>query len=551
MNNKREKFKIDLSNLETKNNRYDWENSIGKIIKFHNSRLSGELKIVNYIAASKSKIKAAMLILSYNDNILNEICINSLRNGNLGNILFDYIFKWEYDIGENLIDENKNITIIDRKYESGKQFYKIKCNYCGFDSSTHYFHDKGTIISKDEYWIELYHLKNLKKCPCCRINTKIVVPGINDITTTASWMIPYFQGGEEEAKLYTYRSSKKLNFKCIYCNRIKSNKISISDLYINHGINCACNDNMSFPNRFIYFLCEQLKEYLDYFENEYSPEWAGRYRYDMYLIYKGIKYIIEMDGELGHGNRKFKSQQKDVEGIKRDKIKNNLAIKNNINLIRIDCKISNFNYIKSNIINTLSGILPIEYIDWDLLEINCYKNINRDICDYYNKVNNDLNLTIKHFNLKKYFILNSLRLGKKLGWCNYITLEEKITKNKELVKNIKLNNIEYTSYDISKITGIAPTIVNNYLKSLELFDAEYSERVRKEKLKNFCIKTKSKIVYVYNLNHEYIGTYSSISELSRKSENDFGVKLSIQGISRVCTGERKQYKGFIFSYIKL
>ena len=42
---------------------------------------------------------------------------------------------------------------------------------------------------------------NGKRCACC--SNSVVVEGINDIPTTAPWMVDYFPGGYEEAKRYT------------------------------------------------------------------------------------------------------------------------------------------------------------------------------------------------------------------------------------------------------------------------------------------------------------------------------------------------------------
>ena len=73
-----------------------------------------------------------------------------------------------------------------------------------------------------------------RQCACC--NNKIVIKGINDISTTASWMIPYFPGKEQEASLYTAGSMQKLNFQCPNCGKIRKKKIAIGTLKINKSI---------------------------------------------------------------------------------------------------------------------------------------------------------------------------------------------------------------------------------------------------------------------------------------------------------------------------
>ena len=45
-----------------------------------------------------------------------------------------------------------------------------------------------------------------------------------------------------------------------------------------------------------------------------------------------------------------------------------------------------------------------------------------------------------------------------------------------------------------------------------------------------------------------LGIFYSIAELSRQSEELFGVKLNKENISAVARGVRKKYKGFTFKY---
>ena len=47
---------------------------------------------------------------------------------------------------------------------------------------------------------------------------------------------------------------------------------------------------------------------------------------------------------------------------------------------------------------------------------------------------------------------------------------------------------------------------------------------------------------------ESLGIFESATELSRKSEELFGVKLLKENISAVCNGERNHHKRFAFRY---
>jgi hypothetical protein len=73
------------------------------------------------------------------------------------------------------------------------------------------------------------------------------------------WMIPYFQGGYDEAKLYTPHSTKKVKFKCPICGRVKEKSTIISNLCVKHSIGCLCGDGIPYTEKVIFKTLEQLK----------------------------------------------------------------------------------------------------------------------------------------------------------------------------------------------------------------------------------------------------------------------------------------------------
>ena len=105
---------------------------------------------------------------------------------------------WRYEIGRRIINYNKDcsiksdLTIINREIKRNKQgnnikWYKYHCNKCNWD----------------EGWITEYDLKGEHGCSVCCPTPRLLVQGINDIPTVAPELIQYFQGGYDEAKLYT------------------------------------------------------------------------------------------------------------------------------------------------------------------------------------------------------------------------------------------------------------------------------------------------------------------------------------------------------------
>ena len=193
---------------------------------------------------------------------------------------------------------NPNIEIIGTYIKSSERI-KCKCKIDGYEwnpVAAELLRGKGCVVCSRKKW----------------------VPGYTDIPTVAPWMVKYFQGGYDEAKQYTVTSTKKIKPVCPTCGRIKESEIMICSIYNNHSIGCICGDGISYPNKFGYSFLEQLQ--VNNIIPEYSPDWIRPLRYDFYFEYQENKYILEMDGGLGHG-KKLWDHTKDVNGLKKDKLK--------------------------------------------------------------------------------------------------------------------------------------------------------------------------------------------------------------------------------------
>ena len=71
---------------------------------------------------------------------------------------------------------------------------------------------------------------------------------------------------------------------------------------------------------------------------------------------------------------------------KRDKEKIELAEKNRLSLIIIECKVTEFDYIVNNIKKSkLKDIFDLDSINWENLKIKCMTKISKQILDYYNQ----------------------------------------------------------------------------------------------------------------------------------------------------------------------
>ena len=109
----------------------------------------------------------------------------------------------------------------------------------------------------------------------------------------------------------------------------------IDTLYRTRSIGCVCGDGFSYPNKFMYSVCEQLVENgeIKGFEHELKLKNSELKRYDFMLHLSCPEIdlvIIEMDGGIGHGNKTRNKNIKPEEMKRVDKWKDNQAMKQGI-----------------------------------------------------------------------------------------------------------------------------------------------------------------------------------------------------------------------------
>ena len=473
--------KVFLENLPRK--RYkgkdciDWENSKGYEVNFVYDDINGKLIILDYI---KNK---QILKIKYSNEYL--ITTSSLLKCKLARLLGKKTSDFKLNIGQNIKDSKRDLTILSRykeKDNTGRTWkcYKYKCNKCGYDKN----------VAKEN------HLLGGRGCPLCCHNPQKVIEGINDIATTAPWMVKYFKNIDNSRK-YTKMSNKKIICKCPNCGFEK--EISIDNLN-KYGFNCSiCGNKTSYSERLTGLVLNELNLNFVTQLSNCTFKWIGKYRYDFYFKYNNEEYIIETHGiqhyKTGFVGVKGRTLEEEQEN---DKNKYELAIHNGIkpkNYIVIDCRYSEFEFIKNNIINSrLNEIFDLSEINWKDIEINLQNSLIKEVCEYWNihKEINKENLTTtylgKLFNSNRGNIRKYLKIGNKLGWCNY--------------------NPEY----------------------------EHNKTL-----------FKGKIIEIFK-NNKSLGTFNTITELSKYSFEMFGEKLYVTEISKACKNN-KSYKGFTFKYV--
>lgn len=456
---------------------YNWNLCYNKEVNFRYSNIEGKIRLLDYNSNNQT------IKIEYNNKI-NSITLTNLKLANLGKVIGFRTSDFKIEIGDSFKSKKCNIIITDREVrksnnerEEREKWYKYTCLKCGWT----------------EGWIEEYNLNAGRGCSCCG-NSKVIVPEINSIYKTDPWMIKYFVNSED-AKIYSRGSSLKLQFKCPDCGRLKNKKIS--DLTKNKSLGCSCSDNISYPNKFMRNILEQIKAN---FVSEFYPNWCkfdfkGKIRsgrYDFYFELNNKKYIVEMDGAFHFINNKVSGQTKE-ESIIVDSEKDRLALENNIEMIRIDYQISDHEFIKNNILKSkLNEIFDLSKIDWNKVEEYALSNRNYNICKYYS--NNPFLSTKeigKIFNITDGTVSKILNKGNKVKWCNY---------------------------DTDKI------------------ESELGRKMGLTKAKPFSVLKDGKT----------IKSYRTINECSLNSLKDFNVYFNTRYISLCLLNKKENYKGYIF-----
>lgn len=252
-------------------------------------------------------------------------------------------------------------------------------------------------------------------CPFCCGNLPIV--GETDLWTTRPDVARLLKNQDDG---YKYKEYSNLNavFICPDCGT--ENNCVISNVSYRGLICKACSDKISYPNKFGRALLNQLP--VGNVKYEWQPDWLSPYFYDTYFEYNNIKYVMEMDGGIGHGNLEFNSSNVDTTRIKIDEYKDLLSKYNNIIVIRIDCNYKSndrFEYIKNSIINSdLNNLFDLNNIDW----IECHKvassSMIKQAAELYSK-----NVLIKDIcellGYSSSTIGCWLKQASILGWCKY------------------------------------------------------------------------------------------------------------------------------------
>lgn len=197
-----------------------------------------------------------------------------MLNGQIGTIIGEYSYDYRFKIGE--IFNGMTICEFTRlesesKERKGDRAYICKCLKCG-----HYNE------------ISEYNIKT-QSCSACSGHT--IIPGNNDLTTTHPHLVSYFPGGKDEAQQYSKGSGAKVHLICPRCKRKSNRSVIISNLVKDGSFSCFCSDGISYPEKFMGSLLDQLDLGFKY---HYTAEWTDGKEYDFFI--PSLNLIIETHG---------------------------------------------------------------------------------------------------------------------------------------------------------------------------------------------------------------------------------------------------------------
>ena len=312
----------------------------------------------------------------------------------------------EYNIGDRIVDDKRDLTIIGKRKAVRSYYYQYRCNKCGYECQDGYRAGepfKG--LWRTAYEFDSGH----KGCACC--NHSITVPGINSIADTHPELTKYFINGDEYK--YPATSSSIVSMICPQCGHIRKQTISV--LTIN-GLSCPlCANTISIGER---IMCSLLK-----FQNiEFKKEFAfpdNKKRYDFYL--SEYNTIIEIHGSQHYVQTSntwgtVKEQQQN------DEYKKQFALNQGIShYIVINAKVSEFNYIKDSIINSeLASIISLDNVDWIEIEDEVNQNgVVKEMCEYWESHPEATIVDLENmFHRSEKIIYDRLKIGYEMGWCH-------------------------------------------------------------------------------------------------------------------------------------
>ena len=449
------------------NERIDWKNSVGRIVEYVYDDVNGFINILDVVY----KNNKTYLKIIHKGNIV-EVRTDAFSNSLLGNLLDKHVKFCKYkekNIFDLVSDNLPNWKIIKIERTKKNVCIYLKDNYG-------YLYDKIGIHSIRRGSIPLkfiksnpYTIQNIKLW--CKLNNKpfeLISEIYKNNSEHLEWKClkedcgevfqsswgtihnnhncPYCTGNKtglsnclatknpELAKEWhptkngdltpydiTSGSGKQVWWQCKNCKNSWQTSVSTRAYY---NTQCPeCRDGLSYPEKFAINMFFQLKEQLkNKYIYQYSPNWLKPMRADFYFEKNNNKYVLEMDGGLGHGNTNSLNGKTEEERIKtkeNDIQKDHIIKKKNITVIRIDCKKSDMDFIKNNILIKLSKIFDLSNVNWLKCHEYACSSLVKMASDLWNNETHSVEKIANKLNVARSTARHYLKQAQKINMCNY------------------------------------------------------------------------------------------------------------------------------------
>ena len=316
-----------------------------------------------------------------------------------------------------------------------------------------------------EWFAQPNNILHGTNCPVCTGHAIGVHPEYKN-SIWASEHRSYFSKylTEEQMKSYMPHSNKKINICCPDCGRPKLiNPLRL----LNEGFGCICGDGRSYPNKFMYAFLKELK--IEH-ELEYSPDWAGNFKYDIYI--SSLNCIIENHGAQHYkggfeyaGGRTLKEEQEN------DKHKELLAKNNGIvHYVVINCKVSDANWIKDSIVKSCLPILlnfNEKSINWNECDKFASSNLVKESSELWNRGFTTKDIA-NNLGVSQSTIIRYLKKGVKFGWSDY-SKEKSMQRRNSGVINLSTKEVYAFLKAAAKNNNISTRTMTEYCKERKGF----------------------------------------------------------------------------------
>lgn len=371
--------KVFLENLPHRGKLISWQDSIGCEVPFEYEEITGCLKIVDYDKQKKS------ITVEYLDKKKSVTTSKFINNGIAGILGVRYgERKHEHNIGD--IVKGKRVVDIVHCDKETKYYYEcLKCHSFGIQQPS-----------------------SFKKygCPVCCGYSRKIQPNVNGIKAKYPEIYGSIIDGDKDN--YGQRSNHKVHWLCPSCNNVNHTQIAKLTESQDKGqaLPCVCcKKSYSMAENIMFALLSQV---VDSFEHHIKFNWSKNKEYDAHV--GGV--IIELHGAQHYSKNMFDTTY--IEQQKNDARKKYLAEKYYDDLkgyIVIDCRESNFDFIKSNIINSrIDKLLDFDFadVDWEKIARSIKERLFEKVADLYN-AGTHINTIAKELNVSKNTILAHLK----------------------------------------------------------------------------------------------------------------------------------------------